>query len=147
MNDIIEHWEKKHHLKDPELGLWKSAKDTWRMPYWDWARQQSYNEDFAYPQILIQGPVRIYVPDAIKEYYPPSGLYANPFWTFENPEKDNHGNPLPFGLMPKGKGDYNIRDNPVKHDAGPPSEKGDQAWLPVSSQEMRLIAFPLMLTA
>ncbi|KAM0228209.1 hypothetical protein ACHAP5_012004 [Fusarium lateritium] len=132
MNDVIEHWVNKHHLEDPELGLWKTAKDTWRMPYWDWARQQSYNEDFAYPQILIQGPVRIYVPDAVKDYYPPSGLYANPFWSYENPEKDNHGNPLPFGLMPKGKGDYNIRDNPVKHDAGPPSEKGDQAWLPWS---------------
>ncbi|OBS20401.1 hypothetical protein FPOA_06772 [Fusarium poae] len=127
MNDIINHWIKEHKLDQDveELAQWNEAKDTWRMPYWDWARQQSYNEDFAYPQVLVQGPVRIFPPKSIKKFYPPSGLYANPFWSFENPEKDNDGNPRAFGDMPKGKRDYNIEDNPVKHDPAPPRDKED----------------------
>ncbi|KAM5350817.1 hypothetical protein ACJ41O_007322 [Fusarium nematophilum] len=132
MKDVIDHWVTKHKLADTEAKQWVASKDKWRMPYWDWARKQSYTEDFAYPQILVQGPVRIWVPDAVKEYYPPSGLYANPFWSFENPEKDKYGHPLPFGKMPKGKRDWNIEDNPVTHDAAPPRDDKDKQWMPWS---------------
>ncbi|KAM0229071.1 hypothetical protein ACHAPO_010226 [Fusarium lateritium] len=134
MGEIIKHWVKEHKLNEDkeELAQWNEAKDTWRMPYWDWARQQSYNEDFAYPQVLVQGPVRIFPPESIKKYYPPSGLYANPFWSFENPEKDDDGNPRAFGDMPKGKRDYNIEDDPVKHNPAPPRDKEDAAWMPWS---------------
>ncbi|CAG7564494.1 unnamed protein product [Fusarium equiseti] len=134
MGDILNHWATVHKLNEDEaeLKLWTTAKDTWRMPYWDWARQQSYNEDFAYPQVLVQGPVRIFVPEKVKAFYPPSGLYANPFWSFENPEKDEHGNPCKFGTMPKGKRDYNIEDDPVNHDDAPPRDKKDKPWMPWS---------------
>ncbi|KAG7405290.1 hypothetical protein LZL87_006534 [Fusarium oxysporum] len=132
MGVVLNHWATEHKLDEGEMKLWTTAKDTWRMPYWDWARQQSYNEDFAYPQVLVQGPVRIFVPEKVKEYYPPSGLYANPFWSFENPEKDEHGNPCAFGKMPKGKRDYNIEDDPVEHDNAPPRDKNDKAWMPWS---------------
>lgn len=132
MKEVIDHWVKTHDLPDEEALLWRSAADTWRMPYWDWARQQSYTEDFAYPQVLVQGPVRIFVPDALKGFYPPSGLYANPFWGFENPEKDDEGNPLPFGKMPPTKRDWNIEDDPVKHDPAPPQDpKDENQWIPV----------------
>jgi len=132
MGVVLNHWATVHKLDGEELNDWITAKDTWRMPYWDWARQQSYNEDFAYPQVLVQGPVRIFVPEKVKEYYPPSGLYANPFWSFENPEKDEHGNPCAFGKMPRGKRDYNIEDDPVDHNNAPPTCK-DKVWMPVSS--------------
>jgi hypothetical protein len=134
MADVINHWVKEHKLdEDPEFPLWNEARDIWRMPYWDWARQQSYSEDFAYPQVLVQGPVRIFPPETVKKFYPPSGLYANPFWSFENPEKDEDGKPLAFGDMPKGKRDYNIEDDPVKHDPAPPRDEKDKPWMPVSS--------------
>ncbi|KAH7154288.1 hypothetical protein DER46DRAFT_628176 [Fusarium sp. MPI-SDFR-AT-0072] len=67
MGVVLNHWATEHKLDEGEMKLWTTAKDTWRMPYWDWARQQSYNEDFAYPQVLVQGPVRIFVPEKVKE--------------------------------------------------------------------------------
>ncbi|CAM1500554.1 Fc.00g097160.m01.CDS01 [Cosmosporella sp. VM-42] len=132
MKEVIDHWVNNHGLPTEEGLDWLAAADTWRMPYWDWARQQSYTEDFAYPKILVQGPVRIFPPDAVKQYYPPSGLYANPFWGFEIPEKDKHGNPLPFGKMPKGKRDWNIEDDLVQHDPAPPQDATDVQWIPWS---------------
>ncbi|KAF5001204.1 hypothetical protein FGRMN_1228 [Fusarium graminum] len=133
MADVIDHWVKEHKLdKDPEFPLWQQAKDTWRMPYWDWARRQSYSEDFAYPQVLVKGPVRIFPPKSVKKFYPPSGLYANPFWSFENPEQDDDGNPLAFGAMPDDKCKYNIEDDPVEHNKEPPFSEKDKSWYPWS---------------
>lgn len=145
MGEILNHWATEHKLNEDEneMKLWTTAKDTWRMPYWDWARRQSYNEDFTYPQVLVQGPVRIFVPEKLKMYYPPSGLYANPFWSFENPEKDENGNPCEFGKMPKGKRDYNIEDDPVKHPDAPPRHKKDKPWMPVSFLVNRITLFSM----
>ncbi|CEF87237.1 hypothetical protein FGSG_04869 [Fusarium graminearum PH-1] len=105
MDDVINHWVEEHKLDQDkaELALWNEAKDTWRMQYWDWARQQSYNEDFAYPQVLVQGP-------------------------------DEDGNPRAFGDMLKGKRDYNIEDDPVKHNPAPPRDKEDVAWIRQKAQ-------------
>ncbi|KAJ3530012.1 hypothetical protein NM208_g9513 [Fusarium decemcellulare] len=102
MYEVIDHWVKKHGLSTEDAKIWRAAANSWRMPYWDWARHQAYTEDFAYPEILVQGSVRIYVPVSLKEvYYPngnPNGGYPNPFWSFENPERDEDGIPLPLAL-------------------------------------------------
>ncbi|KAF4981580.1 hypothetical protein FZEAL_2646 [Fusarium zealandicum] len=132
MKDVIDHWLTNHSLPVEEADRWTASKDKWRMPYWDWARAQSYAEEVTYPQVLVEGSVRIFPPDAVKAYYPPSGLYANPLWSFENPEKDEDGNPLVFGKMPVGKRDYNIEDNPVIHDPTPPQKENDKQWMPWS---------------
>ncbi|KAM0549462.1 hypothetical protein ACHAPJ_009448 [Fusarium lateritium] len=101
------------------------------MPYWDWARHQQCSEDLVCPPILTQGPVRIYPPAAVGDHYPPSGLYANPFWNFENPEKDEKtGKPLTFGSMPDNKAKWNIKDNPIVHEEFPLQEGCD--WAPWS---------------
>jgi hypothetical protein len=134
MKEVIGHWVTTHGLTDAEAEVWIAAADKWRMPYWDWARQQSYTEDFAYPRILVQGPVRIYPPAQVKQFYPPSGLYANPFWGFENPEKDENGDPRAFGDMPGKMSKYNIKDDPPKHGDLPPQNKDDKnQWFPVSA--------------
>ncbi|KAJ4265994.1 hypothetical protein NW762_003967 [Fusarium torreyae] len=126
-----------HHLRlgeqngfsASEAEDWYAVAETWRMPYWDWARHQKYIEDLVCPQILTQGPVHSFPPHAVKDYHPPSGLYANPFWNFENPEKDEKtGKPLPFGTMPDNKERWNIKDNQIVHDEFPLQEACD--WAP-----------------
>ncbi|KAH7125927.1 hypothetical protein EDB81DRAFT_698386 [Dactylonectria macrodidyma] len=66
MKDIIKHWTKEHGLSDPDAKLWYDAAKKWRMPYWDWARKQVYAANFALPQVLTQGSVRIYPPAEVK---------------------------------------------------------------------------------
>lgn len=139
MSDIINYWVTECNLdQESELPVWNTAKDTWRMPYWDWARQQSYNEEIVSPQVLLQESVRIFPPESVKRQYHPSGLYTNPLWSFKNPEKDGDGNPHPFGDMPKDKKEYNVPDNPVKHDPTPPQDEKDSPWMPVSSRKTTL---------
>ena len=131
MKLIIQVWVDKYGLSAAEAEEWYAVAKSWRMPYWDWARHQQYSEDLVCPPILTQGPVRIYPPAAVGDYYPPSGLYANPFWNFENPEKDEKtGKPLPFGSMPDNKTRWNIKDNPIVHDEFPLQKGCD--WAPVS---------------
>jgi tyrosinase len=122
----------KHGLPASEAQEWFSLAEKWRMPYWDWARKQNYTEDFAYPQVLTQGTVRIYPPAVVKEFYPPNGLYTNPLWGFENPELDENGDPRAFGNMPPGKTDWNIKDNPTTPHPKPPTPDDDNPWMPWS---------------
>ncbi|KAF4461201.1 hypothetical protein FALBO_12005 [Fusarium albosuccineum] len=99
MNDIIDEWGLESSLK----AEWKAAADTWRLPYWDWARKQKYNKKYSLPAVLLVDQTTIYPPDK------PEGQTGveNPFWGFSNPEKDN-GKPRKFGSMPEGKTDWNI---------------------------------------
>ncbi|KAJ4146106.1 hypothetical protein NW754_001569 [Fusarium falciforme] len=85
MKAIIEEWK----LEKDEDSIWREAADTWRLPYWDWARRQVYAETFALPEVLTMATVKIFPPRKDKET----------------------GDPLPFGKMPKGKEKYNINDN------------------------------------
>ncbi|KAH7013796.1 hypothetical protein EDB80DRAFT_749421 [Ilyonectria destructans] len=55
MKDVIQHWKTKHGLPDSEAQVWYAAAEKWRLPYWDWARKQTYTQDFAYPEVLTQG--------------------------------------------------------------------------------------------
>ncbi|KAL6405092.1 tyrosinase precursor [Ilyonectria robusta] len=134
MKDVIKHWQDKHKLPDSEAQVWYAAAEKWRLPYWDWARKQTYTQDFAYPEVLTQGTVRIYPPAAVKEYYPPNGSYANPLWGFDNPELDADGDPLPFGQMPEGKTKWNINDDPVEHvkELPDPENPKKTDWIPWS---------------
>ncbi|EXK32645.1 hypothetical protein FOMG_11529 [Fusarium oxysporum f. sp. melonis 26406] len=117
MELIIHEWVSKHELPISEADEWYKAARTWRMPYWDWARRQRYDEDLVCPPVLTQVAVRIYPPATMKNQFPRSGLYPNPLLSFENPEKDpKTGKPLPFGSMPEVKTKWNIQDNPIVHD-------------------------------
>lgn len=109
MADVIKSW----NLTGPEEEEWQDARNTWRLPYWDWARKQkyenddgtSYNEGFALPYVFTLPKVAI---------YPPSGTKLdqdNPLWGFVNPEKDANGDPLPMGSMPGDKKKWNINDD------------------------------------
>jgi hypothetical protein len=108
MHEIIDAWK----LDASQATEWNNAADTWRLPYWDWARRQPYNNEFSLPYALTLDLVRI---------YPPTGEvnHPNPLWGFDNPEKDpQDGRPLPFGQMPKGKEQWNIKDD-VSDDSQP----------------------------
>ncbi|KAI1373531.1 common central domain of tyrosinase-domain-containing protein [Hypoxylon crocopeplum] len=98
MKSIIDSWK----LDASEASKWKTAADSWRLPYWDWA--QKYNNEFSLPLTFCLESVPI---------YPPTGetTHANPLWGFENPEKDPDGKPLEMGNMPKGKEKWNIKDD------------------------------------
>ena len=105
MNDIIDDWK----LDDPQKSEWRKAANLWRLPYWDWARRQSYNDEFALPYALTLDRVPIYPPEG-KVIYPDP--YPNPLWGFDNPEKEENSNePRKFGDMPEGKKQWNIKDN------------------------------------
>ncbi|KPM45298.1 hypothetical protein AK830_g1254 [Neonectria ditissima] len=106
MNDIIKEW----NLDGPQKTEWKQAADTWRLPYWDWARKQSYNQQYSLPAVFLVDQVTIYPPDK------PQGQTGvlNPFWGFTNPETvdgTKNGKPRPFGQMPEGKTQWNIPDH------------------------------------
>ncbi|EXL58350.1 hypothetical protein FOCG_01893 [Fusarium oxysporum f. sp. radicis-lycopersici 26381] len=117
MKLIIHECVSKHELPISEADEWYKVARTWRMPYWDWARRQRYDEDLVCPPVLTQVAVRIYPPATMKNQFPRSGLYPNPLLSFENPEKDpKTGKPLPFGSMPEVKTKWNIQDNPIVHD-------------------------------
>ena len=131
MKEVIQHWVTQHGLPEEDAEIWRAAANKWRLPYWDWARRQSYTEDFAYPEILTRGYVRIYPPKQVQQFYPPSGIYSNPLWGFENPELDENGDPRPFGDMPEDKKQWNILDDPVRHDDAPPKPEDDVQWMPV----------------
>ncbi|KAI8155502.1 hypothetical protein K4K49_007297 [Colletotrichum sp. SAR 10_70] len=112
MNEVVTHWIREHGLLDEEAEVWYKEAEAWRLPYWDWAAQQTYAEDFACPEVLVQGPVRIYPPALVRDRYPEGGLYANPFWGFNNPVRyedgEDQGDPRPFGDMPESLKEWNI---------------------------------------
>jgi tyrosinase len=139
MKDIIEEWK----LEKDEDSIWREAADTWRLPYWDWARRQVYAETFALPEVLTMATVKIFPPKSKAELY--EEKYPNPLYGFDNPEKDKEtGDPLPFGKMPKGKEKYNINDN--QKDKNPiPNKPASDRVLPVSNplplRQQLLISF------
>lgn len=81
---------------------WEKSVMMFRLPYWDWARKQTYNQKFALPEVLTMPQVYV---------WPPSGreIVMNPLWEFENPEKDASDEPLAFGQMPEHLKAWNIR--------------------------------------
>ncbi|KAI3577567.1 common central domain of tyrosinase-domain-containing protein [Fusarium oxysporum f. sp. albedinis] len=89
MKEIITEWS----LNSAQAAEWEEAADTWRLPYWDWARKQKYNEKYSLPEVLM----------------------FKFFYEFRNPETENgkpNGVSRAFGNMPEGKTDCNIPDNP-----------------------------------
>ncbi|KAL2675750.1 hypothetical protein Neosp_011941 [[Neocosmospora] mangrovei] len=129
MKAIIEEWK----LEKDEDSIWREAADTWRLPYWDWARHQVYAETFALPEVLTMAAVKIFPPESKTDLYNDREAYPNPLYGFDNPEKDEQtGDPLPFGKMPKGKEKYNIGDT-QRHDGKPiPTKPASEKVLPWS---------------
>ncbi|KAI6760465.1 hypothetical protein HG530_009325 [Fusarium avenaceum] len=131
MQLVINDWAIESGLSVSDAEVWHAAADNWRMPYWDWARRQGYDEDLVLPQVLTQATVRIFPPDAVQNHFSADGLHPNPLLGFENPEKNQEtGEPLPFGNLPGFKSTWNIKDNPAVHDELPLKEDCD--WAPWS---------------
>lgn len=116
MKDTIAEWIEKGVLKDVQADSWRKAADSWRLFYWDWARKQKYPkntnpdvqawDDFGVPYLFSLQTVPISLPSGWDHDYP------NPLWNFVNPEKTKDTNkPLPFGQMPEGKAQWNIKDD------------------------------------
>ncbi|WAO84705.1 Tyrosinase [Fusarium falciforme] len=129
MKAIIQEWK----LEEDEDSIWREAADTWRLPYWDWARHQVYAETFALPEVLTMAAVKIFPPESKAELYEEKDAYPNPLYGFDNPEKDGQtGDPLPFGKMPKGKEKYNINDSQEDDDHPVPTKPASDRVLPWS---------------
>ena len=99
MQEQIEKWS---YLRQ-DKAAWVQSANNFRLPYWDWARAQSYNKKFSVPEVLTLTEVIVEPPDQER-----SKTMLNPFWEFENPQKDGSGEPLSFGEMPKGMERWNI---------------------------------------
>lgn len=108
MEAVIHGW----NLPDSERETWFDAAAIWRLPYWDWARKQTYPgepdkqyDDFGIPYLFTLEVVPVFLPSGRRNDYP------NPLWKFENPERDANGKPLAMGSMPPEKKAYNIKDD------------------------------------
>jgi hypothetical protein len=103
MGELLASWK----LSGQDLTDWTFAKDTWRLPYWDWARTST--QHYILPDAVSKATVTIFPPPTANVKNPDS--YPNPLTGFVNPEKDKYNNPLPFGQMPAGKEQWNIKDD------------------------------------
>lgn len=102
MKKVINDWK----LEQAEATRWHESADQWRLPYWDWARKQSYTKNFAVPYLFSLEVVPVYLP-----FQKPLMDYSNPLWKFDNPEKGPDDMPLAMGDMPPGKEKWNIKDD------------------------------------
>ncbi|MCJ1389657.1 hypothetical protein MMC18_002514 [Xylographa bjoerkii] len=94
--DIIGSWS---GMTESQLAPWKDAAFMFRLPYWDWARKQTYVDNFALPQVFTVENVNIFLNDGTWRDLP------NPLWKFQNPM----GN-VPMGDK-KVMQDWAIQDN------------------------------------
>lgn len=96
MKDIIESWR----LPSKEKQIWLDAANQFRLPYWDWARKQTYIGTFGLPELFTQEVVKILRPDGTYD-----DNYTNPLWKFQNPKGPN----VPMGDPSMGK--WAIKDD------------------------------------
>lgn len=118
---------------------WKAAVQTWRVPYWDWARKQSWPDgtgsyekgynNFGMPYVFMLPEVPIYLPGK------PVMYYKNPLVDFENPKKVD-GKPLKFG--DKALGDWAIKDFTRGYNKKNPAQQKLET-LPVGEQPSLLV--------
>lgn len=104
MCKLIKSWR----LDDSQTAEWQEAADSWRLPYWDWARKSPSTEagdssSFSLPVVFCIEKVKIYRPSGEADY-------ENPLWGFVNPEK-LHNKPRKFCDMPEGKKKWNIKNH------------------------------------
>lgn len=81
MVGLITGWKKDGKLTDEkEEESWRAAADQFRLPYWDWARKQDYDGNFAIPQVCVLDTVEIIlVGGEVNSSFP------NPLIGFQNP--------------------------------------------------------------
>lgn len=97
-----------------DLQEWNDAADTWRIPYWDWTKDQEYlNGKPGIPKIFTTETLSILEPSGGDRSHP------NPLWLFYNPKLDDQTKaPMTFG--DERMGDYMFRPLPTGQ---PVSEK------------------------
>ena len=113
MQEQIKNWSYPGEDKD----AWVQSANNFRLPYWDWARAQSYNKKFSVPEVLTLTEIIVEPPDLGRK------TMSNPFWDFENPQKDDSGEPLPFGDMPKGLEQWSITNSYVDRSEKDPTKR------------------------
>ncbi|EWZ40660.1 common central domain of tyrosinase-domain-containing protein [Fusarium oxysporum Fo47] len=118
MKDQIKAWK----LDPTEAAEWEKAANDWRLPYWDWAGKKysrEHGQEYALPEIFRFDVITTYPP------YNPRGETGvqNPFYNFENPMKDDKGNPRAFGDMPENMTQWNIPDHVEKGEPGQPDDR------------------------
>ncbi|KAF2200495.1 Di-copper centre-containing protein [Delitschia confertaspora ATCC 74209] len=73
-----------------ERSQWQAGRENWRLPYWDWASAQPYEQ----PNDQKYGlPTIATIEKVILDQF----LEPNPMWKFVNPKKDSEGNPVAMG--------------------------------------------------
>lgn len=94
MKDLINGKDEPDHpnpfkgLSDEDKKLWTAAADSWRLPYWDWARRQAFDGPggpvyrYAYPEICTVLEVPVWLPKGGRT------MIKNPLERFECPERD-----------------------------------------------------------
>ena len=65
-----------------ERSIWEIEASHWRLPYWDWATEQTYIQRVGVPQLFTQPKVAVIMPNG------GSRSYVNPLWAFTNPRTD-----------------------------------------------------------
>ena len=112
MIDLIKGWRASGRLVDRrEEELWMNGAYQFRLPYWDWARKQSYDGNFAIPEVCILEKLEIIL----------VGGKTDP----------NFPNPLVGFTNPRGvaMGDSSMGVNAIKDDV---DEQDPSNTLPVS---------------
>ena len=114
MLDLIKEW----HISEEEKLKWLDAASRFRLPYWDWARKQTYVKNYGIPEICTRDTWDIVKPgtNGAKE------AFNNPLTGFKNPKRGPDGERVPMGDPLMGK-------NAIPDDKSVPSEP-----LPVSIQ-------------
>lgn len=98
MINQINKWDEQGRFRNEPKQDWIEAADNWRLPYWDWAREQTYISKFAVPEVLTLVKVKVQPPGDLDVTY-----IWNPLWEFENPMKAPTGEPLSFGDVDMGQ--------------------------------------------
>lgn len=85
---------------------WLQARAQFRLPYWDWARQQQYDsgyKSFGIPEVFTKDQI------SIMDYDNKTKIVTNPLVKYVNPRLGDNKKPLPMGHLDMGK--YRIWDN------------------------------------
>lgn len=98
MVSIIDDWKSSGLYPELKEDLWISGATQFRLPYWDFARKQAYDNDFSIPEICKNEYVNVLLPNnTVNKEFP------NPLIKFQNPR----GVPM---------GDASMGDNQILND-------------------------------
>ena len=93
--------EKDSPIPVSDRGNWRVAAETWRLPYWDFARRRSYNQQMACvpQQAMIDGdPLAVHATGLIS---PVPSIPDNPLYAYRYPLRPGE-TPATYGIENSG---------------------------------------------